>query len=337
MSPQCQRFCCGQTVEASQRRRARTRRPLAVTLILVAARLALIAFLAQTVAAEAATESVQLTTSDGVDLRLTFYPAPEDCTATVLLVHDIGGDHASVRELAESLQQSGCSVAVPDLRAHGSSGGGRQGSGRGRLQRNDLFMITGTGGGAIRSQARIQGDLETVRNWLKQRTDKVNLNRFCVIGSGLGGTLAAVWTAADWGWQPNTRGPQGQEVNGLILISPIWAEQGISISAALNTRAMVDRRPAKPLLEQLPVMIIAGANDSQAERLFKTFQRARPANWFQRLATGDETKADSGRSGDTGPVIFVQLDTTLRADKLATLPGGTEQWCSWFLREKLDP
>lgn len=288
--------------------------------------------------AEGSPEAVELTTSDGVTLSVAFYPAQGDPLATVLLVHDIGGGHAAIRELAGSLQQAGCAVAVPNLRTLGASGGGRRGGGG--PTRNELRMIAGTGGGAIRSQARIRGDLETVRNWLKEREGEgeVDLKRFCVIGSGLGGTLAACWTAADWGWQPNTRGPQGQEVTGLILISPVWADKGVSINTALGARAVVNRQPVKPVLELLPVMIIAGEDDSQAERLFKKFQAARPDNWYQRLADGTKTKSDSGRKDNSGPVVFVQIDSTLRADKLATLPSGAatpQQFCGWFIRDML--
>lgn len=288
--------------------------------------------------ADASIETEALETSDGVELRLTFYPPPGDNAATVLLVHDIGGSHASIRELAASLQRAGCAVVVPALRGHGDGSGGGQRSGGATLQRSDLLMIAGTGGGAIRGQARIRGDLETVRNWLKAkaRDGEVDLDRFCVIGSGLGGTLAALWTAGDWGWQPNTRGPQGQDVTGLILISPVWAEKGISLNTALGARAVVDRRPVKPVLERLPVMIIAGEDDAQSERLFKTFQKARPSNWFQQLADGSKDESTGGKQDGTGPVIFVQIDSPLRADKLATLQSGNfrpDQFCSWFIGE----
>lgn len=290
--------------------------------------------------AEGTIETAALETSDGVGLSLSFYPPAGDSIATVLLVHDVGGSHASVRELATGLQRAGCAVAVPDLRGSGGSTGGGQRAGGSSLKRNELLMIAGAGGGSIRSQARIRGDLETVRNWLKAKEQEgdVDLERFCVIGSGLGGTLAALWTAADWGWQPITRGPQGQDVDGLILISPVWADKGISINKALGARALIDRRPVKPLLEHLPVMIIAGEDDSQAERLFKTFQQARPTSWYQQLADGTKSQADSERRGATGPIVFVQIKSILRADKLATLPTGDrtpDRICNWFISDVL--
>lgn len=280
-------------------------------------------------------ETAALETSDGVGITLNFYPPADENAATVLLVHDLGGSHASVRELAASLQRTGCAVAVPSLRGS-RAGAGNQGGPP--LQRNELLMIAGTGGGSIRSQARIRGDLETVRNWLqaKARDGEVNLERFCVIGSGLGGTLAALWTAADWGWQPNTRGPQGQDVDGLVLISPVWAEKGISINTALAARAIVNRRPVKPIAEFLPVMIIAGEDDSQAERLFKTLKQSRPSNWFQQRPDGTKTESPPGGQDDTGPLIFVQINSLLQADKLATLQSGKlrpDQFCSWFIGE----
>ena len=288
-----------------------------------------------TMGADGTIETAALETSDGEGISLTFYPPADDNAATVLLVHDIGGSHASVRELAASLQRAGCAVAVPTLRGSGAGAGNRSGP---PLQRNELLMIAGTGGGKIRSQASIRGDLETVRNWLqaKARDGEVDLERFCVIGSGLGGTLAALWTAADWGWQPNTRGPQGQDVDGLVLISPVWADKGISINAALAARSIVDRRPVKPILESLPVMIIAGEDDSQADRLFKTLKQARPSSWFQQQPDGTKTESPPGRKDDTGPVIFVQIRSPLQADKLATLQSGKlrpDQFCSWFIGE----
>ena len=210
-------------------------------------------------------------TSDGVPLQVVYYPSQGKATATVILVHDIGGSEKTVRKLASGLQQAGCAVAVPDLRGHGASKRPDLDASKKNLSANQLRMIPASGGGRIRKSANLRGDLETVRNWLleKEETGDVDLDRLCIIGSGLGGTLAATWAAADWNWLPNTQGPQGQQVQSVILISPVWANQGISITSALGARTALGQREVKPLLEHLPIMIIAGSDDRQASQLFQ--------------------------------------------------------------------
>ena len=156
-------------------------------------------------------------------------------------------------------------------------------------------MIPASGGGRIRRTARIKGDLETVRMWLEEKgaEDGPNLDQLCVIGSGLGGTLAAIWTAADWNWIPNTQGPQGQQVRALILISPVWSGPGISITNALNARTTFNKLEVKPLLERLPVMIIAGSNDRQSSQLFHRLKEHVPRAGSWNLKTECRSKARS--------------------------------------------
>ena len=286
-------------------------------------------------------EQVALETSDRVSLNMSFYPAGEAPTATVILVHDIGGSPASVQDLARGLQQAGCAVAVPELRGH--AGATERISAT--LKPQDMNMIAASGGGAIRQTAMVKGDLETVRNWLKAREadGDVDLERLCVIGSGLGGTLASLWTAADWSWRPNTQGPQGQDVKAVVLISPEWAGKGVSLTTALAARAFVERRPTQPLLEHLPLLIIAGRGDAASDRLFKRLQAARPQSWYTIRPDGSKTQAD--RKGDgtppagIGPVVYAQINTSLRADKLATLPGsGTTPLALslWFIKQSIE-
>jgi alpha-beta hydrolase superfamily lysophospholipase len=70
-------------------------------------------------------ENISIVTTDGVKLRGTFYPADEDCLATVIMLHPIGeGKSMKVPEwksLAESLQKSGYSVLMFNFRGHGDS------------------------------------------------------------------------------------------------------------------------------------------------------------------------------------------------------------------------
>ena len=282
-----------------------------------------------------------LVTSDGVPLQLVYYPSQGKPTATVILVHDIGGSEKTVRKLATGLQKAGCAVAVPDLRGHGASKNTDLDISKKRLPLNQLRMISASGGSKIRQGPYLKGDLETVRNWLaeKEAEGDINLKELCVIGSGLGGTLAAAWAVADWKWPRNTLGPQGQQVRTIILISPVWADQGISITNALNARTTSGQGEVKPLLEHLPVMIIAGSDDRQSSQLFQRLKGARPTSWFQESANG--TKQQSKRrpapnQPKTGPLVFEEIRSSLRADKLASLPSGNRtplQLCTWFISE----
>ena len=202
-------------------------------------------------------------------------------------------------------------------------------------------MIPASGGGRIRRTARIKGDLETVLSWLEEQgaEDGSNLDQLCVIGSGLGGTLAAIWTAADWNWIPNTQGPQGQQVKALILISPVWSGPGISITNALDSRTTLNQLEVKPLLERLPVMIISGSNDRQSSRLFYRLKGARPTSWFMESKNGttqQSKKQALPNQMTTGILKFQELPTSLRADKLASLPSGNRtplQLCVSFISE----
>ena len=285
----------------------------------------------------------ELETSDGVRLEMAYYPPKGKAIATVILVHDLNGSEKTVRRLAAGLQESGCAVAVPDLRGHGNSKGEGYDVSKKKLLVNQIRMIPASGGGRIRSHARIKGDLETVRGWLKQKESEgdIDLDQLCIIGSGIGGTLAATWAVADWNWLPNTQGPQGQQVKAVILISPVWADQGISMTNALGARIRDGRGEIKPLLEGLPVLIIAGTNDRQSGQLFQRLKGSRPMSWSQESADG--TKKQSKRKSlpnqnKTGPLVFEEIRSSLRADKLASLPSGNRtplQLCVRFIDETL--
>ena len=284
----------------------------------------------------------ELKTSDGVRLEMAYYPPKGKAIATVILVHDLNGSEKSVRRLAAGLQEAGCAVAVPDLRGHGNSKSEGHDVSKKKLLANQIRMIPASGGGPIRNSAAIKGDLETVRNWLQQKESEgdIDLDRLCIIGSGLGGTLAATWAVADWIWLPNTHGPQGQQVKAIILISPVWADQGISMKNALGARTH-DGRDIKPLLEDLPVMIIAGIKDRQSGQLFQQLKGARPMSWSRESADGTEQQSKRKplpSQNKTGSLVFEEINSPLRADKLASLPSGNRtplQLCVQFISESL--
>jgi pimeloyl-ACP methyl ester carboxylesterase len=276
--------------------------------------------------AAAAVEELRLETSDGIRIAAWYYPAPEEAraTATVILIHDLEGSHKTVDHLARSLQRSGCAVVAPDLRGHGGSARSASGgSGAGAkvdpieprmLKKIDLESIAAATGGRLREQCTVSGEIEAVRNWIRRKSDAgtLDIDRLCVVGCGLGGTLASLWTVADWNWPPTTSGPQGRQVRALALVSPIWATKGISMSLPLTSEA---------IKTEVPIMVLAGKSDRDAIRLFDQLKRLRPDAWFQQRIDQPPEKAKALEDAAKGTAFFIQADTSLTGDKLADDPS----------------
>lgn len=276
-------------------------------------------------AAVPAAEELRLETSDGIRIAAWYYPVAEGAraTATVILIHDLEGSHKTVEHLAKSLQRSGCAVVAPDLRGHGGStrpanGGGGAGTKADpidprMLKKIDLESIAAATGGRLRDQCTVSGEIEAVRNWIKRKSDAgaLDIDRLCVVGCGLGGTLASLWTVADWNWPPTTSGPQGRQVRALALVSPIWATKGISMTLPLTSDA---------LKTEIPIMVLAGKSDRDAIRLFDQLKRLRPDAWFQQRIDQPPEKAKDLEDAAKGTAFFIQADTSLTGDKLADDP-----------------
>jgi pimeloyl-ACP methyl ester carboxylesterase len=285
---------------------------------------------------DTAPSQVRLQTSDGVDLAVWYYPAPKESgvQATVILIHDVGaGSHASLEKLAIALQRGGCAVVCPDLRGHGDSLSRADGDSTAAarpaaikadlLRRADLEVIAAARGGTKRDQALIRGDIETVRDFLVEKAaeGEVDLDRLCVVGSGVGGTLASLWTAADWAWPPLASGPQGRQVRAVAVINPIWAYKGLSLSPALA---------AEPLKTTIPVMILAGGSERDAAKLAEQMKRFRPRGWFEQRLGEEPAKAKSLASSADASSFFIQVDSPLSADKLATEPETADRLLKFF-------
>jgi alpha-beta hydrolase superfamily lysophospholipase len=279
---------------------------------------------------------LRLQTSDGVDLAVWYYPAPKNggIQASVILVHDVGeGSHASVERLAIALQRGGCAVVAPDLRGHGKSLSRAAGDTAvasklppiraEALRKSDLDLMAAARGGTKRDQALIRGDIETVRDFLVEKAaeGEVDLDRLCVVGSGVGGTLASLWTAADWSWPPLASGPQGRQVQAVAFVNPVWAYKGLSLSPALA---------AEPLKTTLPVMILAGSGERDALKLADQMRRFRPRGWFEHRLGAEPAKAKDLDSPADASSFFIQVDSPLSADKLATEPETADRLLKFF-------
>jgi pimeloyl-ACP methyl ester carboxylesterase len=260
-------------------------------------------------------EELDLETSDGLDLHAWYYPPlleeDETTAATVILLHDLEGSHTSVEPLALALQAAGCGVVAPDLRGHGAStsrGGG--GLDVRTLKKADFELMAAARGGQRREQALVRGDVEAVRNWIKAKAEEgeLDMQRLFVVGSGLGATVAAAWAAEDANWPDGTKGPQGRQVRGLVLLSPAWTTRGFSINGPLANEAVK---------VEIPLMVIAGQDDRDAVKVFEQFKRQRPSGWFQQQADGTKDKAAKLDDPTKASLFFFEFDSTRSADALA--------------------
>ncbi|MEX0670291.1 MAG: alpha/beta fold hydrolase [Pirellulales bacterium] len=251
------------------------------------------------------TEELQLETSDGALLVAWFYPVQEETAplGTVILIHDLGGSHLTVEPLAKTLQAAGYAVVAPDLRGHGKSLlknlPGLSEDQPKLLKKADFDMVAATRGGQKRDQSGVRGDIECVHNWIKQQAeeDKVPSQPLFVVGSGLGASLAASWTAADFLWPDLATGSQGRTVTALIMVSPTFTSKGYSIAPALTSEAV---RRAVPLL------VIAGAEDRDAVKVFDQLKRQRPKAWFDsRHPFGDEKDASPVQAANASLLLLV--------------------------------
>lgn len=239
---------------------------LSATLLLPAA--------AQTRGRAGPPEVVTLDTDDGVRLTLTYYPSWEGKNATpVVMLHDHKDTRAIFGSLASRLQspeegekRPSFAVVAVDLRGHGSStrqllpDGGREELDAAKLTTNLVADM-------------IQFDMKEVRKFLVTKNDegKLNLNKLCLVGAGMGANIAATWAAVDWAWPPLAVGKQGQDVKALVLISPRWKYQGTLLQDALRMDAMK---------RGVAWCIICGEKDSRvladADRLYKQLERYHP-------------------------------------------------------------
>lgn len=275
-------------------------------------------------ATKEAVERFQVETSDGATVTAWLYPLPDDASplAIVMLLHDLGGSHRTVEPLAKALQSAGCVVVAPDLRGHGDSTiSGLPGAPTDQpklLKKTDFEMMAASRGGSVRTQSGLRGDLECIRNWIKKEAAAGHVKEapLVVVGSGAGAAVAAHWTAADSLWPEIASGPQGREVAGLVLIAPTFAVRGFSIAPAFTADA---------LRRTLPTLVIAGAGDRDAIKVFEQAKKHRPKEWFDsRHPVGDE-KNPSPVGAAEASLILLSHPAERTGDALATTRSADQR------------
>jgi pimeloyl-ACP methyl ester carboxylesterase len=206
---------------------------------------------------------VSFTTKDGLELWAWYFPSDKGREAVpVLLLHDWGGSGSDFKGLAEHLQSAGHAVLVPDLRGHGDSTKYKDTTKKEldlkRMQPRDCRLMYSM-------------DVEACKNHLikENNLERLNIEKLCIVGVGLGGLVGMNWAIADWS-VPDLLGgiKQGRYVKALVLISTPWTEKTVSVNDPLKQTAIVNK---------LAFFIITGKKGSVAADAGKIHKRLEAA------------------------------------------------------------
>lgn len=258
-------------------------------------------------------EPLSLTTSDGVQLRVTYIRGSArkgtdqaKQTTPVVMLHDFKSTRAAFMPLAAQLTAPAADGAdrpsfaaiLVDMRAHGEST--KQVSPEGGIADLDAAKLSKEGLYAMASL-----DMEAVRNFLVEKNDEeeLNLNKLCIVGSGLGAGVAANWALQDWSAPPLAVGKQGQDVKGIVMISPRWSFNGLM---------MADPMKATLLKKNVAWLLIYGVQDQKLkpdfQRIEKQLERAHP--------NAKKAGGQAGQGFEVSP-----LQSSLQGDSLLAKSG----------------
>lgn len=232
-----------------------------------------------------------LTTKDGVQLKVTYYPSNAGEQAVpVVLLHDYNESRAVMEPLATMLHNpppelasdlppgppmAARAVVNVDLRGHGDSKTAFDDAG-GAVELDANGFKVGD------FQDMVLYDLEAVRAFLLAENDagRLNLNKLCLVGTGMGANVALTYAARDWAIPPLAARKQGQDVKALVLISPRRSFKGLVAAEPLKF---------PPVQQDLSVYFAYGTGDAklakECETMVKVFEKYHPAPPREQAAT----------------------------------------------------
>lgn len=222
-------------------------------------------------------EPVTLQTRDGVVLACYYYQGgfvmsgdgkisklDGKKVVPVVLLHGWEGRAGEFDILASFLQRMGHAVVVPDLRGHGRSTTVKTAAGDAPIDREKMRP---------RDMESTLLDCVAIKKFLveKHNAGELNIELLTAVGSEFGSIIAVNWALYDWTRKSLPTYKQGQDLKGLVLLSPKYSFKGVSLRQALAAPQI----KANPYLS---LMIIAGGEDSSrsdASRIHKYLEGAR--------------------------------------------------------------
>ena len=150
-------------------------------------------------------------------------------------------------------------MLAPDLRGHGGSTSFRNGK-KIHFKKMPLKLY----------HRMYSMDVETCKSFLikENNEQRLNIEKLCVVGAGLGAVVAVNWAVIDWSW-PRVGGiKQGQDVKALVLITPPWVKKTVSMNKVIQL----------PLIaKQLATYIVVGKQGAAAGDAKKIHNRMKAA------------------------------------------------------------
>lgn len=242
-------------------------------------------------------EDMTLGTADGLQLAVTYYPSLKGKDAIpVVLLHDFKQTRNEYKSLAAYLQKLGHAVVVPDLRGHGGST---------HVKGDREITLKAASMPPSQFGRMVAQDMVAVKGflWNKNNAGELNIDKLCVIGAGMGSSVAldfAAYDAIGYNYGGVFYGPLklGRFVKALVLISPEWTFRGLPLRRATGN----------PIVQSnISMLILVGKRDgkamSQAKRIHGIFERFHPE------PTGDDKL-------DRQTLFLGGLDTSLQGTKL---------------------
>lgn len=235
-------------------------------------------------------EELSLETNDGATLKCQYYPGTlKDKAIPVVMLHGWEGNRNEMHSLALLVQARGHAVLAPDLRGHGASKKMKTPDGKTRtlepasMQAKDVLAM--------------ERDVEAIKRFLLARNNekKLNIEMLTLLAADVSCITAMNWSMKDWA-APRVPGfKQGQDVKGLILLSPVQTFKGATMQASLRSLASIP---------DVSFLVIAGRQDSKSMSEFRRIETT--LSGIRSKAAGDEDKS----------LYFYDLETSLRGVKL---------------------
>lgn len=170
-----------------------------------------------------------VTTADGWDIHYTYWESPMGKEApVVILLHGKGQARLvwKALPLASELAKEQYAVLSVDLRKHGASKAPENASVQAKSSRISKLDYGGM----------IQGDLEAIKKFIynEHEAQRLNMRKLGIVATDMSTAIALNWAAYDWAKKPyddapvaSARTPRGQDVQALVLISPVDSLSGL--------------------------------------------------------------------------------------------------------------